>query len=369
MGLAMLACVSAAHPWAQDRSDASRTQQSPDPGPEIGEVLWKYSLPYQAFGLAASSDGQIYTGPIFDENYWNGEFYMRALRADGSLAWRKKLTPYPWGFSQEAPAVPAIDPNGNVIVASTNSELIKMGSDGTIFWKKSGPDHFPNGVSPAVLRDGTVRWLFGNGVQSYTAAGEFQYDSGMAGATMSVANNGETFMEAIKTYESNTYNSRSYLNADGTLRWAQSARGGGTGRYWPLGNDGKVYSGQKALSVVDGSQVWADPTPIPVIGAAVGKNGRVYGYGTQIRAFDKTTGATLWTTPVGSIVKHIAIDAADRLYATTTTGEVVSLSPAGQELWRVKVADSFVTGPIIGPNGTLLACGKKGTRIFIFCVR
>jgi outer membrane protein assembly factor BamB len=104
----------------------------------------------------------------------------------------------------------------------------------------------------------------------------------------------------------------------------------------------------------------------------LGKNGVFYTVGTgAVRAHNKDTGAVLWTTSglPGSLVQGIAIDVNDRIFATTSNGYVVSISPAGTILWQIKVCDIFKTMPVIGPDGVCVAYGRTGFDDILFAIK
>lgn len=91
----------------------------------------------------------------------------------------------------------------------------------------------------------------------------------------------------------------------------------------------------------------------PVVGA-----GKVYAVGTDgvISAFDKTTGARVWSAGGGDITKDQAPSAfgggvsfdAGKLYATNGVGDVMALNAeTGAELWKVKPAGPLRGSPTV----------------------
>lgn len=121
----------------------------------------------------------------------------------------------------------------------------------------------------------------------------------------------------------------------------------------------------------DGTIRWSDPNPIAVHGPALGSNGQLYSVGSSaIRAYNKDTGAVLWTTFLpGTSQSSLAIDSRGLLYATTGNGYLVSINPGGGILWQTQICDGFTTGPIIAADGLVVAAGKQGFENFVYAVR
>jgi hypothetical protein len=353
------------------RADSIRSSQSLSPGANTGELAWKYVLPGSPSApLIASASGNIYTGVLYDSNWWSGEMFTRSLTANGQLEWRLKVTPYDWGFSQDLGGVPALDPSGNLIMPSSNSELLKLSSAGAEQWKLEGVNTTVNNHGVTVLPNGNIYWNHNSSLRVISPTGQVIRTQQGGGASYNVLPSGEVYIEASRTVEAHTSFARGFYNADGSVRWSQTGLRGGSGRVLAMGPDGKIYFGPWALSPVDGSKVWEDPSPIEVTGTAVGKNGQSYTFARQIRAYNKDTGAVLWTTTLPEyLVSNVAIDSRDILYGTTATGKVIAVSPSGQILWQQTVCDKFLSGPIIGPNSTVIAYGQIGAKRYILAVR
>jgi len=253
---------------------------------------------------------------------------------------------------------------------SSNSELLKLGPNGSELWKLSGVNTSPNHHGVAILPNGNIYWNQNQSLKVISPTGQVIRTQQGGGASFNVLPTGEVFIESTRSTEPHTSFARGFYNADGSMRWSQTGIRGGSGRTMAMGPDGKIYFGPWALSPVDGSKVWEDPAPIAVTGTAVGKNGQSYTFGRQIRAYNKDTGAVLWTvTLAGDLVSNVAIDSRDNIYGTTTTGQVIAVSASGQILWQQNICDKFLSGPIIGPNSTVLAFGQIGPKKYILAVR
>lgn len=145
------------------------------------------------------------------------------------------------------------------------------------------------------------------------------------------------------------------LNASVRQIWSQNV-GSGSNKYGkltaqPLMYDGKIFvldaAGQvTALSASGGSTVWrVSLTPEKERsdkgfgGGLAIDNGRLYaatGFGTVV-ALDPKSGKSLWTRVVGVPLRMSPTATQDRVFVTTTEGELVSLNGSdGAENWRYR---------------------------------
>lgn len=375
--LAMVAAQAEAqvHPWSQRYSTFRRTGQSPAQGAVDGVVAWSYRIPGDVGGFAASANGDILMGDFFSDNTWSWEVYFSGIKPTGEVSFRRKVTPYDWGYSQGIISSPAIDPSGNIVLPSTKSQLIKFGPDVLPQWTINLRDGAPNDSSPAVLPDGTIRHYQFQMIKGFTPAGtEFLSTAASGGGSVAVDNNGNMAIVNGAGDQSNIYPRVQYYNAAGVKLWQTTGLAGGNASTPAFGPDGTLYTNPRGNTFFaynpDGTVKWQDNASISGLSPALGDNGQVYSAGSQIRAYNKDTGAILWTTPLpGTAKEGIAIDNRNVIYLATTNGYIVSLSPNGTILWQTQVCETFRTGVIIGPNNLVIAYGKIGFERFVFAIR
>ncbi len=118
-----------------------------DPGPNrpvrvgrrhAGQLDWRFPIAGRVPQIAVALDGNIYLGTVFNENDWNNESYAYALTATGALKWRQKVRSYDWGAGQGTSGGPAVDDEGNVLIPSTYTQLLKLSSEGDTIWTYQG---------------------------------------------------------------------------------------------------------------------------------------------------------------------------------------------------------------------------------------
>ena len=248
------------HPWQMRNSTPARTGQSPAVGASQGQLDWKFPIAGTVPQMAVAQDGTIYLGTVFNENAWNNESYAYALDSSGgTLLWRRKVTPYVWGASQATSGGPAVDDAGNVLIPSTNTQLLKLTGDGDSVWVHQGSANAIIQGSPAVLPDQThpahdlSRAPDRQGRRRHTL---FTGPAFNSGGTVAVAANGEMALGGAAHHEPHTSVDIQYFNADGTLRWQRTSISGAQGM--PVfGPDGSVYAPFLATAFFpDGTVKW-----------------------------------------------------------------------------------------------------------------
>jgi hypothetical protein len=350
------------HPWQMRYANAARTGQSTATGAQLGQLAWKYRTAGEVPNFAVASSGEILLGTTYNSNWWSQEMFVATIKGDGAASWRKKVTPYEWGFGQGVKAGPAIDNAGNWIVPSSNSQILKFDSNANLLWTFQENNISVNSSSPAVLPDGSIRHIQFGTVRAISSNGAemFVRGGGGNGGSIAVAANGDMAAVADRSVEPHTSISMWYFNPDGSWRWYKTALRGGNGSTPLFGPDGKMYIWNACLNPADGNPIWTGTHG--ALTPALGKNGQFYTVsGFTIRAQNKDTGAMLWEINLNAnVIEGLAIGADDVIYATTAAGDLAAINPDGSLTWKIHLCDKFKTGPVIGPNGLCLAAGQIG---------
>lgn len=359
------------HPWPMRNATAARTGQSASLGATLGQLDWRFHVAGSVPQIAVAQDGSIYLGTVFNENDWNNEAYAYALTSTGSLKWRQKVRPYDWGASQGVSAGPAVDDAGSVLIPSTYTQLLKLSSEGDPIWVYQGNWQAIIQGSPAVLPDQSIRHtIFPARLLALGSAGNTLFTGAAqnAGATVSVAANGDMALSGVRTQEPHGSKDIQYFNADGTLRWEKTSTYGASGT--PVfGPDGILYAPFLAKAFLsDGTVKWT--TDVAAFTAALGDNGVLYFPNAGVVAVSAATGVRRWTTPIpGGVLQDPAVDALGNVFVTTLDGKLWSVSPTGGINWSLQVCDKFLTGPVVAAGGRVVAAGKTGNQKFVFAVR
>ena len=359
------------HPWQMRNSTPARTGQSPAAGASQGLLDWKFPIAGIVPQIAVAQDGTIVLGTVFNENAWNNESYAYALNGAGGLRWRRKVTPYAWGASQGTSGGPAVDDGGNVLIPSTNTQLLKLTADGDSVWVHQGSENAIIQGSPAVLPDQTIRHtIFPDRLLALDAAGNtlFTGPAYNSKATVAVAANGEMALGGLRTNEPHGSVDIQYFNANGTLRWQRTSTNGAQGTP-VIGPDGVVYAPFLAKAFFpDGTVKWT--TDVLASTAALSDSGVLYFPSGGVVAVLTATGARAWTTAIpGGVLPEPAIDALGNVFVTTSDGVLWSVSPTGAINWSLAVCDRFLTGPVVAAGGRIVAAGMTGNQKYVFAVR
>jgi hypothetical protein len=361
------------HPWAMRNSTQNRSGQSTYRGATAGTLDWRFLVAGFVNQFAVASDGSIYLGNVFNQEYWSNENYIYGLTATGELKWRQKVTPYEWGVNQAIKGSPALDSSGNVVIPSTNTELLKYTGAGDFLWRYLGNPIFVDNSSPAVLSDDSIRHtIWDAGLLALTLAGVKLWNNtaGNVLGVVAVGPNGAMAIGGIKSSEYHGSVALQYFSPTGVFLWSKSTPSGAEGT--PIiGPDGTIFAPfLSAAYNPDGSVKWSNGVRSAT--AALGANGVLY-YATAfaVTAVNSSNGAVLWTTniPGGGVNPDPAIDSGDNIFVTTTTGSVWSINAAGGINWNAKFCEKFVTGPVVGGTGNLIACGQDRFKFYVYSIK
>ena len=361
------------HPWAMRYGDPARTGRSAFPGPQIGEIDWRFRIAGTVPSVAVARDGTVHCGTVFHEEWWSNESFVYALTPAGELEWRLKVEPWDWGASQGVGGGPALDVQERVHVPSARGRLYQLAANGGILWTYQGYVGATHESSPAVLPDGSVRHYFtvkgltglaGDGAQLFQNPGAYTGRSSVA-----VAANGEMALSGVKSNEPHGAPALYYFNADGTLRWSRSTLTGEESTP-AIGDDGTVYAQYLGTAAVrpDNTILW---TTGGATTRALGRNGVLYlGGGSTIRLVSAATGATISTIALpGGVNEGLAIDAGGNVYATTGNGFACAYAANGTPIFEKKVADALTTGPAIATDRRIVAAGGEGFVKYVYSIR
>jgi hypothetical protein len=361
----------AEHPWAMRNATAARTGQSTYRGAAAGALEWRFPVGGRAPQLAVAEDGSIYAGVFTHNDTWSNEAYAYALTSAGTLKWRRKVTPYDWGASQDISGSPAIDGAGNLVLPSTYTQLLKLTKDGDSLFTYQGNTNYIFNSSPAVLSDDSIRHvihpagllgLAADGTKLFAAGGNVI-------ATVAVGANGDMCNGGVITKEPHGSLDIEYFNADGTLRWRRTSTFGAQGTAI-FGADGTVYAPFLSQAFTpSGTVKWTASVPRTRT-AALGRNGVLYFPSGGVIAVDAATGVTLWTLSIPwGVREEPAVDANGDIFLAGNEGTLWSVSSSGAVNFSVKVCDRFTTSPVVGATGNVLVAGVVGFQDFVFSIR
>jgi hypothetical protein len=367
------AMAGSTHPWAMYRSDMFRTGQSLYPGPDLAVSDWKYFTYGQPPTISASNSG-VLPGITFHEAIWSNEEYFTVLEPTGAIDWRLKVPPYDWGASQGVFSGPALDSGGNITTNAPRGQVRKYDATGNLLWAVTGRGDVTNNSTPAIDQfDNIFHYQPIFGVTKYTPAGGIILHVGASSQShVAVFTNGDFALGGVRTNEPHGSVDITYFNANGTVRWQKTSSNGRNGQVI-FGPDNTVYQGSGAYNP-DGTVKWGSPSGGH--NNALGKNGQYYidlgGSAPNIRAVNAQTGALLWEAhlPAVGAIRPIGIDSRDRIYLTTTQGYFFALSPTnGAVLVQNRIADEFLTGPVIGLNNRAYAVGKRFGKTYVYSIQ
>lgn len=341
------------HPWPMDHGDIARSGRSKYPGPINGVVEWKQKIAGGIAGIACDRNGHAIIGASFHQQWWSNELFTQSFNADGTFAWRIKVTPYDWGASQGVKSIPALDTAGNVVMNSGAGQLIKVSPTGQLLMTIQRTANFTNDSSPAWSSDGPIYHHQALALAKFSNTGTQLWSTSASSQTdVAVAPNGDCALGGVRTNEPHGSVDLSYFNANGTLRWSLGSTRGARTQVC-FGPDGTLYAtrGGTAAYNPDGSLKWS-ATP-GGWGCALDGLGHVLTpQSSQIVAFNQSNGATAWTRVLpsgGSVVEGLTIDGASNIYAATSNGWIYGIrGNDGTIFYAVKAADTCTTQPALG---------------------
>lgn len=293
------------------------------------------------------------------------------LDRNGEFVWRTKVNSFEWGFSQGVSSNGGFDSAGNVLLPSTNGEVLKMTGDGRVIWTFLGRTDASNDESIAILPDGSVRgYQLGVGTFGIRADGSIIFRGGSGGGTPAVSKNLDICTGATRSSQNHLFPAVIYSNPDGTNRWTYSIHhgGGSVPLFLPSGD---VAVGVDNLGTYrfdrDGAVVWTQSYGGASSRYGLGKNGQLYcAAGSSLVAADPASGAILWTAQLPGTQRGFAIDNRGVVYVTTANGYLTAINPDGSIRFSKNVCDEFSTGPALGTLSRVIASGKIGFDYSVF---
>ncbi len=317
--------VQADSPWPTFRRDEHNSGASPLPAVYAGDQPWFFQTGKGLFVTPViDGNGTIYVG--------SADHYFYAINPDGSLKWK-----YETGeIIDSAAALTGPDP------ASGSPTVTFISGDGKMYHFRTDDvpmDQRPLWVYEAQLRPGISynRWFEGN-----VAVG---YDGTL--------------------YAGNTNFLYYAINPDGTLKWTYET-GANSWSQAGFGEDGTIFWGSldTYIRAVDaaGRQLWKKMTlGFVAASAAIGSDGTVYigSFDSNLYALNPQTGAVKWKFPTGD---HIYASAAlastggktSAIYLASADGTLYALGPEGSLRWKYDTGDVIRSSPVVGktPDGS-----------------
>lgn len=345
-------------PWPMDHGNAARTGQSLYPGPSQGQIAWSRKLAGNVFSLACNKQGQVVLGAMFHTQWWSNEMFVQTYNADGTIAWRIKVQPYAWGASQGVQSAPALDNAGNVILNSSNGQILRISPVGDLLTTIQRNASSTNNSAPALLPNGDIVQQQTLALAKFNASGQQLWSTSASSQTdVAVAENGDCVLGGVRTNEPHGSVDLSYFSASGTRVWTFTSTYG-TRTQPCFGPDGIVYATRNGTAAYypNGTVKWlASPGGF---GCSLDGLGHVLtSSGTQIYAFSQATGSTAWNSILptsGGVVEGLTIDGQNNIYLATTDGWLYGLRGAnGSRFLAVKVGATCTTQPAIGSNSSI----------------
>ena len=317
--------VQADSPWPTFRRDEHNTGASPLPAVYAGDKPWFFQTGKGLFVTPViDGNGTIYVG--------SADHYFYALNPDGSLKWK-----YETGeIIDSAAALTGPDPVSgapSITFISGDGKMYRFRTDDVSMDKRT------LWVYEAQLRPGISynRWFEGN-----VAVG---YDGTL--------------------YAGNTNFLYYAINPDGTLKWTYET-GANSWSQAGFGNDGTIFWGSldTYLRAVDpaGQQLWKRMTlGFVASSAAIGSDGTVYmgSFDSNLYALDPQTGAVNWKFPTGDhIYASVALanmaGKTSTIYLASADGTLYALNTDGTLRWKYDTGDVIRSSPVIGktPDGS-----------------
>ena len=362
------------HPWRMDHANPARTGKSSYPGALIGEVEWARKIGGSVTGIASDRQGKAILGATFYDQLWSNELYVQAYERDGTISWRKKVEPYPWGASQGVKSAPALSKSGEAVLNSGNGQILRFDRAGLLLQTMPCNPNATNDRAPALLDDGSLLHQQFISMYKFRADGSLQWSTSASTQTdLAVAPNGDIAMGGVRTNEPHGSLDLSYYNKNGTLLWTKSSSRGSRTQVC-FGPDGTLYAGFGGTTAFhpDGTVKWTATNGgwgvcLDGLGRALVPQSRT------VFAYNKDTGSLLWSTTlpfIGNIVEGLSIDSANRIYMSSTDGFVACLDKNGTLLWNIKVCDTFVTQPSIAASSAIYLSGYSWYRQnFLYRIR
>lgn len=361
-----------AQPWPMDHGNAARTGQSFFPGPSQGQIAWSKKLAGGIFSLACNRQGQAILGVLFHTSWWSNEMFAQTYNADGSIAWRIKVPPYPWGAAQGVRSAPALDRDGNVVLNSSNGQILKISPTGDILTTIQRTANFTNDSAPALFANGDIVQHQALTLAKFTPSGQQIWSTSASSQTdVAVSPNGDCALGGVRTNEPHGSVDLAYYLANGTRLWTFSSTNGA--RTQPcFGPDGILYAtrGGTAAYYPNGTVKWiASPGGF---GCSLDGLGHVLvPLSNQVHAFSQATGANVWSVTLpnqfGNVVQGLTIDGMNNIYVATTDGWLYGLRGLnGSRFLNLKVGATCTTQPAIGADSSIYLGVTQAISTYVF---
>lgn len=347
-----------------DHANPGRTGKTSYLGPVLAQLDWSRKVGGGPLGIACDRFGHVILGATFYEAWWSNELYAQAYDNTGEIVWRQKVKPYDWGGSQGVKSAPGLDKAGNVSMNSGYGQVVKFNRAGDQIVTMQARKDATNDSAPAVLREGSVVHYQFASLYKWKPDGTLLWQQGAISQTdPAVAPNGDIALGGVRTNEPHGSTDLTYHNSNGTVRWRLTSTRGL--RTQPcFGPDGILYAtrGGTTAYFPDGTVKWNQPNG--GWGVCLDGLGRaLVPSGTRVYAYNKDTGAPVWTATipgVSGIVEGLTIDGQNRIYGCLADGFVFCLNSDGSLRWNIKLADQLLTQPSIGNDKSLYVTGKVG---------
>lgn len=316
-----------------------------------GQIAWsavfENGSPFGA-GIAVANDGTVY---LTRSQIW-------AITNDWPYANPESIT----ATNAITNYFSAVTPSGNVSIVLTNC--------GVKWWSAPNNDGFDYGGEPVVGADGTI------------------YANGENGVYAVNPTNGAAKWSAPYPFPSDgSYNFFLWpaIGPDGTIYYAEDGTFHHTGSYvhclFAINPNSAIENGVMPYKWVFTNVV---STSVGIMGTpSVGPDGTVYeymvvagpqggGYTNLLVALNPDTGLPKWidtnTYSWCEDSSGIAVGADGEIYSCPddNNGTVYSLSPSGTTNWLYETGDTYLTAPLIGPDGTLFFGDLYQDRIWAF---
>ena len=149
------------HYWASTYHDSHGTRWTPENGPQMPTLLWRFEVPDGLTGgPAVAADGTLYLASS------SGLLY--ALSPDNNLLWQTEtgITPY------ESPGLDAV---GNIFIVGEKGSLTKVTPDGQIAWQYLQDINVTASSGPVADQQGNIYFTMGGVMQAITPQGDFRW--------------------------------------------------------------------------------------------------------------------------------------------------------------------------------------------------
>jgi outer membrane protein assembly factor BamB len=367
-------------PWSTFRGNARGTGVATDAAVLPLGLAWvKYAGGPSGLSSPIVADGRVFvahaSGTGLDTTGGNGSAAGVAAfdTRSGTLIWRQAT-------AGEVKGSPAVGDGRVVTISSDGVVEARDAASGSLLWSVALGDPAARfDVTSPTIDDGVV-YTGGPGVTAAIdlASGDLLWQTSLAGsdflATIYGAPVVDTTHVAIATYAGLHVLDR----ATGAILWSRAAGGRETHRS-PALVDGVLYAAGdsfgsqrlRALDVATGAELWSAPYPVgnansaPAVGATRVVLGTSNG---QLQAFDRTSGALVWSHQVGEPIASgvpYGRDAASVTASPLITGDWLLAGGDDGRLLAIDVATGDVvwSGELGAP--VRASAALTGNQVFV----